>query len=311
MCVLWAHCQCVQPPACVGGWVCLPHAALLPDNTGVPCCLRPPSCNASRVPPKSLQLSTQQKLALQALWRRVKEAQGVLLAQHDALLEQLEGLQQLQAAEQQLFAQQAHELPIMKLAQSLLHWRQQQLKPEAVPSPSHQDKQQQQQQRHLSPPSSAALELCDPTNMLLPPPSADERKLEQHLAALRESVALGQQLLTAQLLSCLTHKQLAHLLVCSWPFCPDSIAVRLLDSRQVARGLLLQCAVARAHCGWAGGKQSKTGVCVWGGEYLNCAIAHTVGAAAVAPECPCVPPCRCPCPCLLSCVCALLAAAGV
>ena len=288
--------------------------------------------------PQSLSLTPQQRLALSALFRRIKAAHTALLQQHDTLLQQLQGLQQQRHQEQLWFAQQAHQLPILRTAQALGRCRQgegevlpqgqqqqqglalpphqqqhsrwwQELEqmqvqqeqqeqplfpeggclmdrlncasdivltdpmvasasyPEFAQQPQQPPLQQQQQQRRRQPHLQLLLDpllvSSDPClDVLLAPPSPDQRRLEAQLSALRDRVALGEQLLAAQLLTMLDPKQLAQLVVSSWPFCPDSLAVSASDYWRQGGG-------GEEGEGEGGGWNSLRGLhnqkCVWAG----------------------------------------------
>jgi len=73
---------------------------------------------------QGMELTPQQKCSLHALWSRTKSMKAPLVQQHEALLGKLEGLQQEQRAQQQLFAQQAQQLPIKRACEALAKQRQ-------------------------------------------------------------------------------------------------------------------------------------------------------------------------------------------
>jgi len=176
---------------------------------------------------QSIALNQQQKRSLHALWSRTKSTKALLLREHEALLQQLEAMQQQQHARQQLFAEQAQQLPVCRPWQwPTWHSQQQQL-----PTTPSQQQQQQQQQQVQEQPQHSPLLLEPPLHqdpaaeLLLAVPCATQRQIEARLAVLRDQLAVNVKLIVTLLWNMLSKKQHAALLVGSWPYCPDIHAV--------------------------------------------------------------------------------------
>jgi len=90
-----------------------------------------------------IELRPQQRRSLHALWCRIKTKKADLVSQHEGLLQQLTSLQEQQVQQQQLFAQQAQQLPFRRPgAASTSSWQHS----SQGPGPSRQEQQQLQQQ---------------------------------------------------------------------------------------------------------------------------------------------------------------------
>jgi hypothetical protein len=161
---------------------------------------------------------------------RQQHSRGV--AQHGQHHRHGHHLSQQQQQQQQLKLQPQQHLQQQRRQQVKLEQQQQQqlllhvkLEPQPQQSPPLPSLQQQQQQMEgvLLPDGCLAAE-CR-SEVLLVHPCGVQLQLEAQLSRLRSSLVVLEKLMLGQMLNGLSLRQLAVLLVSSWPYCPDLVAV--------------------------------------------------------------------------------------